>query len=193
MNQISPTQTQAPDALARPQVRLDGNVDDTMLRLFKDAFATAEDGPDPIVVELTTTGGDAETGRRIATDIRLFRERTGRRPLFLGKSVVYSAGVSAMAGFLPQDRWLARGTMLLIHGRSMTKTLNLDGPLKLLKPRLEGMLSEIEAGLKLEREGFELLIAGSRLSLDEVMRRAETNWYLDADEALAHGLIAGVV
>jgi ATP-dependent protease ClpP protease subunit len=192
MNQVTPT-VQTPAALTTPQVRLDGGVDDAMLRTFKDAFAAAAEGADPIVVELTTTGGDAETGRRIATDVRLFREQTGRRPLFLGKASVYSAGVSVMAGFAPQDRWLARGTMLLIHGRSLTQTLELNGPLKLLRPRLEGLLNEIDSGLKLEREGFEQLVAGSRLSLEEVMRRSETNWYLDADEALALGLVAGVI
>lgn len=192
MNQATP-QPDAPAGLARPQVRLDGPVDEAMLRAFKEAFAAARDGPDPVVVELTTTGGDAETGRRIATDLRLFRDETGRRPLFLGKASVYSAGVSVMAGFPPQDRWLARGTMLLVHGRSLARTLELNGPLTLLRPRLQGLLSEIEAGLRLEREGFEQLVAGSRLPLDEVLRRAPTNWYLDADEALAHGLVAGVV
>jgi ATP-dependent Clp protease, protease subunit len=191
MNQVSPTV--APEALAHPQVRLDGSVCDEMLRTFRDAFAEAETGPEPIVVELTTAGGDAETGRRIAQDVRLFRERTGRRPSRRPPCRGRAAGVSIMAGFPPQDRWLARGTVLLIHGRSLVQTLQLDGPLRQVRTRLESLLSEVDNGLKLEREGFEELIAGSRVSLDELMRKAETNWYLDADEALARGLVAGVV
>jgi ATP-dependent Clp protease, protease subunit len=192
LNQVTPI-LGPPEALASPQVRLDGSVCDAMLRTFRDAFGAAEDGPDPIVVEMTTTGGDAETGRRIAQDVRLFRERTGRRPIFFGKSVVYSAGVSAMGGFLKEDRWLARGTTLLIHGRSMTQNLQLEGPISLIRRRLEGVLNEVDNGLRLEREGFEELIVGSDISIDEIVTCAETSWYLDADEALARGLIAGVV
>ena len=30
------------------------------------------------------------------------------------------------------------------------------------------------------------------MTIDEVAARASTNWYFDAREALAHGLIAGI-
>lgn len=193
MNQVAAPTTSPPDALARPQVRLDGAVDDQMLRAFKEAFAAAEAGPDPIVLELTTTGGDADTGRRIATDIRLFRERTGRRPLFFGKAVVYSAGVTVMAGFPREDRWLSRGTCLLIHSRSLAQTVDLNGPLAQARKRVEGLLNQIDVGLALEREGFQELIAGSRVAVDDLLGRAQSNWYVSADEALSLGLIAGVV
>jgi len=193
MNQVAAPTTPPPEALARPQVRLDGTVDDEMLRTFKDAFAEAEAGPDPVVLELTTTGGDADVGRRIATDIRLFRERTGRRPLFFGKAVVYSAGVTVMAGFPREDRWLSRGTCLLIHCRSLAQTVDLNGPLAQARKRVEALLNQIDVGLDLEREGFEDLIAGSRVAMDDLLERAQSNWYVSADEALSLGLIAGVV
>lgn len=193
MNQVAAPAVSPPEALARPQVRLDGAVGDEMLRAFTAAFAAAEAGPDPIVVELTTTGGDADVGRRIATDIRLFRERTGRRPLFFGKAVVYSAGVTVMAGFPREDRWLSRGTCLLVHSRSLAQTVDLNGPLAQARKRVEALLHEIDVGLALEREGFEALIAGSPVTMDALLERAQSNWYVPADEALSLGLIAGVV
>ena len=56
------------------------------------------------------------------------------------------------------------------------------------------LLAEIENGQMLEREGFEDLIRGSRLTIDEVMQRVQTaNWYIPAVEAERLGLIAGVI
>lgn len=183
----------APAELAKPNVRLDGMVGDDMLRAFREALDSVADGEGPLVLELTTTGGDADIGRRIATDVRLFRERTGRRALFFGKAVVYSAGVTVMGAFPRADRWLSQGTSLLIHCRSLNKTLQLDGALSLERIRLEAVLAEIDVGIRLEEEGFRELIAGSDVRMRELLERAQSNWYLDADEALARGLIGGVV
>jgi ATP-dependent protease ClpP protease subunit len=182
-----------PPELARPDVRLHGEVGDPMLQSFLDGLAAAETAEGPLVVELTTTGGDADVGLRIAADLRLFRERTGRRALVFGKAAVYSAGVSILAGAPPQDRWLARGTMLLIHGRQLSTKLDLNGPLVRERERLAALMAEIEAGLALERQGFEALIAGSTVQLEDLLARARTNWYVPAEEALARGLIAGLV
>jgi ATP-dependent Clp protease, protease subunit len=182
-----------PAALFRPHARLDGLVGDEMLRSFRGAMDAAEDGEEPFVVELTTTGGDADTARRIATDLRLFRERTGRPTLFFGKAIVYSAGVTIMAGAPREDRWLARGTSLLIHSRTISLDLKLDGPLAQERRRLKFALAQIDEGLRLQRDGFRQLIAGSDVSEAELNKKARTHWYLDAEAALARGLIAGVV
>lgn len=181
-----------PAALFAPQVRLDGRLDDDMFRTFRDALAEAAGQDGPIVVELTTMGGDADTARRIATDVRIARER-GSELLFFGKAVVYSAGVTVMSAFPRQDRWLARGTSLLIHSRSIALTVNLDGQLAAERRKLEVALAQVDEGLRLQAEGFADLIAGSDVTLQELEERAAGNWYLDADAALARGLIAGVV
>lgn len=183
----------APAELAAPQVRLNGPVDDAMLRTFIDALDAAGDGEGPLVLELTTTGGDADVGRRIATDLRLFRERTGRRTLFLGKAVVYSAGVTILSAFPRADRWLARGTMLLVHCRQLTKTLTLDGPLQVERVKVEALLEAIDAGLTIELEDFEALVAGSTAPIAELLERAQAGWYVRPDEALQRGLVAGLV
>lgn len=183
----------APAELAAPQVRLNGPVDEAMLRTFLDALAAAEGGDGPLVLELTTNGGDADVGRRIATDVRLFRERTGRRTLFLGKAIVYSAGVTILSAFPQPDRWLAQGTMLLIHCRQLNRSLEFEGPLKAARLRVEALLDEIDAGLQVEEEDFDDLVAGSRVSIAELLERAQSGWYVRADEALRRGLVAGLV
>src|SRR5687768_16020494 len=88
-----------PDMLvAAPQVRLHGAIDDGTLAAFLDQIGKAE-GTGPIAVEVTTTGGDAEIGRRLALEVRIARERLKRRLVFVGKTVVYSAGATIMGGF----------------------------------------------------------------------------------------------
>ena len=182
-----------PDALFAPQVRLNGEVNDAMFAAFQDQLQAAVSRPDPIVVELTTMGGDADVGRRIAADIRLFREHTGRNPLFFGKTTVFSAGATIMAGFRREDRWLDRHGVLMVHCRKLAKTLELSNFLKAERPRVEALLAEIDIGIQVQTWGFEELIAGSDVALDELEEKAAENWYLTADQALQRGLIAGVV
>lgn len=176
-----------------PTVSLHGAVNDGMLAVWLDALARARTGSEPLVLELSTTGGDAEVGRRIAEDVRLFRERTGRRALFLGRTTVYSAGITVMAGFPKGDRWLGRDAVLMIHGRKLTKCLNIDGPLRGERARAEALLAEIDEGLRIEREGFERLIEGSDVTLEELERQTVGDWYLTAEAALERGLVAGLI
>jgi ATP-dependent protease ClpP protease subunit len=182
-----------PPELLTPQVRLYGEVGDAMLASFLDQMDKACAGAGPIVVELTTPGGDADMGRRIAADIRLLRERTGRTLIFLGKTAVYSAGATIMAGFRREDRWMDRQAVLMVHCRKLAKTLELSNFLAAERPRVKALLAEIELGLRVQTMDFEALIEGSDVELEELERRARENWYLEADEALKRGLIAGVV
>lgn len=177
-------------ALRAPRLRLHGEVDDSWIDRFNDALADTP--PQEIFsVEATTTGGDAEVGRRLALEVGLQRAR-GRRLAFLGKTVVYSAGATVMGGFLKDERWLTADACLLIHGRQMTKHIHLDGPLYACREQLNKAMAEIEIGMHLERDGFEALAAGSMLSVDEMPERARNNWYLSAKEARDLGLVAGL-
>jgi hypothetical protein len=158
-----------PEVLFAPQVRLDGPVDDQMFRAFRDAFAQAVAAGGPVAVELTTLGGDADVGRRIADEVRLFRERTGRRPVFFGRSIVYSAGATVMSAFLREDRWLQRGTMLMIHCRRLAKTVQFDGPLASERRVVQALLAEIDAGIEVQIADFRRLIEGSDVTEAEVL------------------------
>lgn len=182
------------DLLKHPTIRLHGKVDNDMLDRFLEQMAVAVDGTGPMLLELTTTGGDAEIGRRIATDIILARERLGLDLVFLGKAVVYSAGVSIMSGFPPAKRFLTQDCMLLIHERRLNKTLELKGAMRGMEAIVKDTLAEIESALQMERTAFGYLVAGSDVTLDELMERISgSDWYLSDAEALKRKLIAGIV
>lgn len=182
-----------PELTGTPTVSLHGTIDDDMLAVWLDALAKARTGSGALVLELATTGGDAEVGRRMAEDVRLFREQTGRRALFLGRTTVYSAGITVMAGFPRADRWLSKDTVLMIHGRKLQKCMNIDGPLRSERARVEALLAEIDEGIRIEREGFERLTEGSDVALDELEKQTVGDWYLTAEEALDRGLVAGLI
>ena len=126
MNEQSKRQT----VLTSPQLRLIGSVDEAMYAEFRDQLANAPT-EGPLVVAITTLGGNPEVARTMADDVRLLRE-PGREIYSLGKSAVYSAGVTFMAGFPVSHRFLTKGSSLLIHERQISRTINLSGPLKSL-------------------------------------------------------------
>ena len=185
--------TAPPAGILTPQVSLLGTVDDQMVRSMLDQLAEVPDGDDPVTLEVTTLGGDAEMGRRAMLEVDLARERLKpRRFVFLGKSVVYSAGVTMMAGFPREDRFLASDAMLLIHCRQLDEDLKLSGPIRSSLPKLRSKCHEIETGIELEEEGFRRLIEGSEVTMDELLEKALYNWYVPAEEAVRLGLVAGI-
>ena len=182
------------DLLKHPTIRLHGKVDDAMLDKFLEQMTIAVKGSGTILLELTTTGGDAEIGRRIATDVILARERLGLDLVFLGKSVVYSAGISIMSGFPPEKRFVTKDCMLLVHERRLNKTLELKGAMRGMEALVRDTLSEIESALAMERTAFEYLVEGTDVTLDELMSRiSRSDWYLTDAEALEKRLIAGIL
>jgi ATP-dependent protease ClpP protease subunit len=184
------------ELLRRPQIRLHGKVDDAMLDRFSDQLNIALDAQTagPILVEVTTTGGDADTGRRIATDLITAREKLGADLHFLGKSVVYSAGVTIMSAFPPERRYLTEHCMLLLHERRLDKTLELKGAMRAMEALVRDALSEIDSARAMERRAFAALVEGTQLSLDALMERIQqSDWYLEATEARALGLIREVI
>lgn len=177
--------------LTSPQLRFVGRIDEAMYGEFRDQLnAAPEEGP--LVTAVTTLGGDPEIARAMADDVRLLME-AGRELLFLGKAAVYSAGVTFMAGFPVECRFLTRDTRLLVHERQLSRTIELSGPLKSCTAQLKAALHEIEHSIKIEGEGYRKLIDGSDISLDELRVKAPENWYISDEEALERGLIAGLI
>lgn len=175
----------------KPDIRLFGNIDEDMVRRFLERSESL-DGEVPLVVELCTMGGDAESARRLAQEIHMLD--AAREVFLLGKSYVYSAGVTVMAAFPRTHRFVTPDTMLLIHERRVDRTVKLAGALRSALADVKDLLAELEVGERLERRGFERLAAGSKLSVQDLLARVlERDWYLDAKEALELGLIAGIV
>jgi ATP-dependent protease ClpP protease subunit len=178
--------------LSSPHIHLSGSVDQAMYQSFRDQLAKApQDGP--LVVAISTLGGDPEVARLMGDELRLIREYTGREMLFLGKVAVYSAGATFMASFPVDKRFLTRGTRLMLHERIINKTIEVSGPLKSCVAGLKAALHEIEESVRIEEEGFRAVVAGSRVPFEEVCKRAPANWYIEAEEARDLGLVLDVI
>ena len=176
-----------------PRIRLVGDVDFAMYERFRAQLSGASRSG-LLVIELSTLGGDPEIARVMGEDVRFESEVTPeRRLVFLGKAAVYSAGATFMSFFAPENRYLARGTRLMIHERKLDKTVQLLGPLTTCVATVKALLNEIEQSVAIQNEGFENLVRGSRVSLEDLRRRAPENWYLEAKQAQALGLVRGVI
>src|ERR1700753_3289302 len=180
-------------AFKSPAIALSGVVDYEMYTKFRQQFDAAAD-KSLVVIELSTLGGDPEVARMMGEDVRFASEmEPQRRFVFLGKAAIYSAGTTFMSFFARQNRYLTRGTRLMIHERRLVKTLNIDGPLSTCIADVKATLNEIEGSIAIQNEGFQNLIAGSTVTMEELLSRAPTNWYIEAEEAVKLGLVEAVV
>lgn len=183
--------TKRDEILGSPQLRLVGSVDEAMYKEFRNQLGLAP-GEGPLVIAITTLGGNPEIARAMGDDVRLLRD-AGRTLYFLGKAAVYSAGATFMASFPRENRFLTKGSSILIHERQLTKTINLSGPLQSCTAQLKAALHEIEHSIDIENAGFEEIVAGSDIGMDEIQRKASDNWYIGCDEAKERGIIAEVI
>jgi ATP-dependent protease ClpP protease subunit len=180
-------------AFKAPAILLSGPVDQAMYKDFRNQFDAASDR-DFVVVELSTLGGDPEVARMMGEDIRFASDLDPhRRIVFLGKAAIYSAGTTFMSFFARSNRYLTRGTRLMIHERKISKKLNIEGPLTTCIATVKAALHELECSIEIQNEGFANLVIGSTVTLDEVLVRAPSNWYLEAEEARRLGLIEAVI
>jgi ATP-dependent protease ClpP protease subunit len=182
-----------PQDFNSPAVLLAGPVDYDMYKNFRSQLDSSEkDGL--VVTELSTLGGDPEVARMMGEDIRFHSDNSKNcRFVFLGKAAIYSAGTTFMSFFSIENRYLTRGTRLMIHERKLDKKLHINGPLTTCVATVTATLHEIEASVAIQNEGFENLIRGSKVTMDEVLERAPGNWYIEANEAKSLGLIAEVL
>ncbi|ASY43862.1 MAG: peptidase S14 [Sphingobium sp.] len=176
-----------------PSIMLSGVVDHGMYLHFKNCLSNAPQ-QGLVVVEISTLGGDPEIARLMGEDIRFHSDLyPERRLVFLGRTAVYSAGATFMSFFATENRYVTRGTRIMIHERLITKNIQLSGPLSTCIATLKATLNEIESSIAIQNEGFQNLILGSDISMEELLQKAPENWYLEANEAQARGLIAAVL
>lgn len=178
--------------LANPHIRLTGSVDQDMYDNFRQQLASCP-AKGPIVITITTLGGDPEMARVMGEDVRLLREQGGREMIFLGKIAVYSAGATFMSSFPVDCRFLTKTTRLMIHERQMHKKLVVNGPLRSCVAALKATLYEIEHSILIEEEGFRAIVKGSKVDFETIRDRAPENWYISCREAMKLGLINGVI
>ena len=176
-----------------PRIQLAGPVNYEMYESFRRQFLAAPvEGI--VIIELSTLGGDPEVARMMGEDVRFHSEISPRRRLvFLGKAAIYSAGATFMSFFAIRNRYLTRGTRLMVHERKLDEKLIVNGPLSTCIAPLQAKLNEIETSIRIQNEGFEALVSGSTVTLYEVIARASANWYLEASEAAELGLVEAVL
>jgi hypothetical protein len=180
-------------AFKSPAIALSGVVDYEMYTKFRTQFDNASD-KGIVVIELSTLGGDPEVARMMGEDVRFASDtEPTRRFVFLGKAAIYSAGVTFMSFFARENRYLTRGTRLMIHERKLSKKLVIDGPLTTCVAVVKATLNEIECSIAIQNEGFQNLVLGSSVTFDQVLERAPSNWYLEAQEAKDLGLVEAVL
>jgi ATP-dependent protease ClpP protease subunit len=175
-------------AFKTPAVALSGVVDYDKYVRFRQQFDRAS-SQDLVVIELSTLGGDPEVSRMMGEDVRFASEiEPHRRFVFLGKAAIYSAGTTFMSFFARENRYLARGTRLMIHERKLAKKLA-----TMVLATVQATLNEIECSIAIQNAGFQNLVLGSSVTLDEALKRAPSNWYLEAQHAKDKGLIEAVL
>lgn len=183
----------SPEAFDAPRILLAGTVDYAMYDRFRDQLNHAPKSG-LVVVELCTLGGDPEVARMMGEDVRFHSDiNPARRMVFLGKAAIYSAGATFMGFFAVENRYLTRGTRVMIHERKMNRQLHVAGPLTTCIASVKAVLHELEHSIAIQNEGFENLIRGSSITMEDVQRRAPEDWYMEAQDAKACGLIAGVI
>jgi hypothetical protein len=74
-----------------------------------------------------------------------------------------------MSFFSAGNRYLTRGTRLMIHERKLDKQLQINGPLTTCVATVTAALHEIEASIAIQNEGFENLIRSSKGSEQELL------------------------
>jgi hypothetical protein len=182
-----------PKDFGSPAILLGGPVDYDMYKNFRSQLdASKKEGL--VVTELSTLGGDPEVARMMGEDIRFHTENSiNGRFVFLGKAAIYSAGTTFMSFFAIENRYLTRGTRLMVHERKLDKQLHINGPLTTCVATVTAALHEIEASIAIQNEGFENLIRGTKVAMSEVLSRAPGNWYIEANEAKSLGLVAEIL
>jgi len=189
----TPARLSDKELLFHPNISLNGSITADTLAFFLQRLEAVREARQHLVMELCTDGGDADVARRIAMEVRLFSRHSGKQAFCVGKTTVYSAGVTILAAFPRHSRFLTEDAILLIHERRLETTLQLNGPIKAVMQMVQEQLSLLETANALEMEGFRELVDGSALSLDELYKRATGNCYLPAREAKELGLVAAIL
>lgn len=99
-------------------------------------------------------------------------QEPNRRFVFLGKAAIYSAGATFMNFFARSNRYLTRGTRLMIHEQKLQPNVIIDGPLTACIANLNAKLNEIKHSIPIQNEGLQNLVAGSSVTMEQVLKLA---------------------
>jgi ATP-dependent protease ClpP protease subunit len=169
--------------LVGSNVQINGMIDDQLFHNFMKQLGDVRANDEDLILELMTQGGDADTARRIALEIRVFQTYSGKNTYVVGKTAVMSAGITIFSAFECADRFLTQDATLLIHERHIEKTISLQGPIKSCRQIIREELAALDTAERVEREDFEHFVRGSGMSAEDLFERAKDNCFLTAQEA----------
>lgn len=182
-----------PRLLFEPNARINGPIEQPTLPAFLESLGNVRRSGGALRLELNTQGGNADIARRIAGEIRYFLRGQGRTGHVIGKSCVYSAGVTILAAFPRQARFLTDDAVLLIHERHLTQSIDLMGPIESCLQIVREQLSLLETAKDLEMEGFREFVRESDMSVGDLLEAIRRNCYMRADVAARHRLVERVI
>lgn len=181
------------ELLFRPNIPLNGSITADTLPFFLERLNEIRQQGSHLILELNTQGGEADVARRIALEIRLFCRHSGKQACCVGKTYVYSAGVTIFGAFPRENRFLTEDAFLLVHERRIEHQIQLNEPIKAALQKVHEQVNLLETAHDLEMEGFREFVQGSKISVEELYERATLNYYLGAKEALELGLISRIL
>jgi hypothetical protein len=94
-----------------------------------------------------------------------------------------------MSYFRRENRFLTRGTRIMVHERLITKDVHLEGPLRMCVATLKAALHEIEHSILIEEKASGCSSTSPKSRSRRCARTAPENWYIEAEEARDLGLV----
>jgi ATP-dependent protease ClpP protease subunit len=178
-----------PDAgeVSPPTAALLGSIDHTVIRTFAQLKAQAEAGRDPLVLKITSDGGDIFLGMQFIQRVEDLKKRHGVKLVCYGDAFVFSMGFVILQSELCDKRFATKRTVFLAHlaVRSPPSPLTSDQAAK--------NLENLKCGA--DRAMAEVIAPRMRMTVEQVLAKLGNNhdWVMSADEALAAHALDGIV
>ena len=177
-----------PDLLPRPvsdrlfearTVVISGPIDQKLAaRVTAELMGLASTSDEPITVFINSQGGHVESGDTIHDVVRF----VGPRVRMIGTGWVASAGALIYVAVPRADRYCLPNTRFLLHQ-----------PAGGVQGRSADIAIEAEQILRMRERINRIFAHQTGQPLEKIERDTDRNFWLDADEAVAYGLVGHVV
>nr|WP_320147778.1 ATP-dependent Clp protease proteolytic subunit [uncultured Anaeromusa sp.] len=137
-----------------------------------------EQGDEPIKLYINSPGGHVESGDTIHDMIRFVKPRV----LVIGTGWVASAGITIYLSVPKEDRFSLPNTRYMIHQ-----------PLGGVRGQASDIRIEAEEIVKVRSRINRLISAGTGQPLEKVEQDTLRNYWLNAEDAKAYGLVGQIV
>ena len=175
-----PQPSQVQKALFKSRtVLIFGDIDMKMAeRVSAQLLALASEGDGDIRVLINSPGGHVESGDTIHDMIRF----VGPRVKMIGTGWVASAGAHIYLGATRENRFCLPNTRFLLHQ-----------PLGGVRGQASDISIEAEEILKMRERLNRIIARETGQPFEKVVAATERNFWIGAEEAIAHGLVSRIV